>query len=209
MARPVSPSIMRTLVIALCGAKRCGKDTAAHYIESVYGFEHRKVSGLLKHTLQALFGFTADQMETDLKDHEDPRWGITPRSMMQFFGTEMMQFKLQEALPSVGRNFWIRRLVEEIQRGSCSKVVISDVRFHHEAAALRAAGFDVRIVRISKPLGTASARREDVHVSEQEYRSLAADVELENAGDFEHLYAQIDAAMRAMKLEKAPGAQSN
>jgi hypothetical protein len=122
------------MIIAICGLKRSGKDTVANRIlQKNPDFLHSKISDPLKKVCQILFDFS--DVEGPLKDHIDPKWDITPRAALQFLGTEMMQYKLQELLPNLGRCFWVKKLLMDLSLSlSLSKtkgVVISDLRFKH------------------------------------------------------------------------------
>ena len=132
-------------IIAICGLKRCGKDTLADYIVSRYGFEKVKIADPLKEACKQLFGLTDAQVELDEKDVVDDKWGVAPRQILQFVGTEMFQFKLQELLPDIGRSFWMRQLLETHKKGC---IVISDMRFVHEYEILKAAQPDLVVIKI-------------------------------------------------------------
>ena len=119
-------------IIAICGLMRSGKDTVADYICQRKGYTKVHIADTLKKTMHLLFGFTHDQLEGRSKDVIDPNWGITPRAAMQFFGTEVMQYKIQELISSVGRTFWIASLVSQLKQHPEKIYVISDLRFIHE-----------------------------------------------------------------------------
>lgn len=163
------------MIIAICGSRRAGKDTLARYLCEKYNYEHLKIAGKLKQILHELFGFSHEQMETDAKEDIDPRWGVSPRKVMQFVGTEMFQYKLQELLPQVGREFWIKSLLETIQKKK-TNIVISDLRFIHEYQALRQFTpklYVIRIERNNTPIDTT-------HSSETEYLSIPANRIVQN-----------------------------
>ena len=182
-------------VIAICGSKRTGKDTVAD-IASKFGYEKRKIAGPLKSVVAKLFDFTDDQLENDDKDAIDPRWNVTPRSLMQFFGTEIMQFEIQKVLPGIGREFWVRKLFQEREMG---KIVISDVRFQHEVDVIaRETRGDFLLLRISReslepPREPLEARREPrEHVSETSASCIqGVHYEIENNGTIENLASKV------------------
>jgi dephospho-CoA kinase len=193
---------MRPLIIALCGFKRCGKDTAAQYLESHHAFHHIKISAALKRMIKGSFQFTDEQIESDEKDSIDQRWGVTPRQVMQFMGTEVMQFKIQELLPSVGRNFWMMHLMHEInnceQNDTC--FVISDLRFLHEVEYLRSSVQNkdsVVVVRIENKKAQDQALKDD-HVSEKEHLQFDINHVIDNNGTKEELFGSLDAVLNQM-----------
>jgi dephospho-CoA kinase len=179
-------------VVALCGRYHSGKDTVAKMLCEDARYRHVKISSGLKDACGALFGLTQDQLEGPDKDVVDPRWKVTPRKILQFVGTEMMQFKLQELLPEVGRNFWIDAAIRSMDDPK-TRFVISDLRFVHEYDALRKAFADrLAVVCIERP-GEAA---DDSHVSEQEFRGIPADHVLQNTGTVDQLLTQARDAIR-------------
>ena len=143
------------MIILLCGYKGCGKDTMASYIENTYGFCHMKISKPLKQALKVLFEFSDEQIEGNLKDIIDDRWGITPRMAMIYIGTNVFQHSIQEFLPNTSRNFWVKRLVDEIKNHNVKSqnIVISDLRFIHEYEYIKDSFPDdpIYILKIVRP----------------------------------------------------------
>ena len=184
----------QTMIIAICGPKRAGKDTIADHLISKYNYEKIKIADPLKSVTKELFGFTEDQIgETDAKDIIDERWGITPRRALQFFGTEVMQYKIQELLPDIGRKFWINRLVEGSISNPGAKYVISDLRFLHEYEELYKKTKDnLCIIKVLRP---GKTDEKDTHVSELEYKGIKEDILLINDGDIGNLLIKLDNAL--------------
>ena len=175
-------------IIAICGPKRAGKDVLADYLKSKYNYKKKKIAQQLKDALVVLFGFTPDQLETDEKEQVDARWGISPRAAMQFFGTDVMQYKIQELLPNIGRIFWIQSLMAQLAQDT--NYVISDLRFMHEYTALYTKyGKDLFVIKIERPT------IEDHHCSEQEYKNIPCDLHLENTTTISDLLIKLDNAL--------------
>lgn len=175
-------------VIAICGPKRSGKDTIAKHITEKYGYKHFKIAENLKSVCGLLFGFSHEQMEDDSKDKVDPKYNISPRQAMQFVGTEMMQYKIQELLPNVGRNFWINLLLQNTKNES--HIVISDMRFLHEYEALRR--YDLFVIQVFKDLHIQTL---DNHSSEIEWSKIPANIKIHNNSSIENMYKCIDDAL--------------
>ena len=172
-------------VIAVCGLKRCGKDTVCNYIAEHYDYKHEKIAQPLKDICKILFNFTEDQVEANAKDVIDVNWNITPRSALQFLGTEMFQFKIQELLPEIKRNFWIERLRNSIVKNT----VISDLRFVHEYKSLHDRfGKNLTIIKVMR---RDVASSEDTHVSELEWLKIPEDYLIENNTTIESLHSKI------------------
>lgn len=163
-------------IIAITGAKRSGKDTLANYISARYQYEKIKLATPLKQSVRALFNFTEDQIENDSKELLDLRWGITPRKAMQFFGTEMMQYKIQELLPGIERKFFVKSMINRMNPDKY--FVISDMRFQHEYEEI--AKLNPFIIRIDRPTLDIPT---DSHPSELEYMQIPYHIKLVNDTD--------------------------
>ena len=163
-------------IIAVCGIKRSGKDTISDLLCKTYGYQKIKVAQGLKDMLRLLFDLSEDQLEGDAKDCLDPKLGVTPRKLMQFMGTDVMQYELSKILPGVGRNFWINRLVNQhIERCPMDRFVISDMRFLHEYRALER--YQPYVIRVERKESTPCD-----HVSETEYKDIPCNTVYKNDG---------------------------
>lgn len=192
---------MTIKVVAICGLMRSGKDVVARYISNKWNFEHVKISDKLKQSLKILFDFTDEQLEGNQKDHIDPKWSIAPRQVMQFIGTEIMQYKIQEIMPSCNRTFWIQSLVSAMQTESNVNYVISDLRFLHEVHYLQKVfGDQLLIVKIVRPQNNI----ENEHCSEKEFIQIKEDILIVNDNGLEKLYQQIDGKLSQKLLHADP-----
>lgn len=185
-------------IIAICGAKRCGKDVLAEHLVNKYNYERVAFANPLKVAVKNLFNFDDDQVGigkdegTDRKDIVDERWGITPRAALQFFGTEIMQEKIQELLPNMKRNFFANTLKNYIENAENSgndqndkRYVISDLRFIHEHEMLlnmpNISINDIMIIRVIRP-SENRAKEQEPHISELEYVDIPYDIIMINNG---------------------------
>jgi len=190
-------------IIAICGAKRSGKDVLAEHLVRKYNYERAAFADPLKVAVRGLFNFDDDQvgigedMGTGRKDIVDEKWGITPRAALQFFGTEMMQDKIQELLPNIKRNFFANTLKNHIKsrmaENEDQRFVISDLRFIHEFDILytipKIRKEDIAIIRVIRNTNTKSA---DTHISELEYINIPYDIVLMNNGTIESYIEKFD-----------------
>jgi dephospho-CoA kinase len=182
---------MQHKIIAICGLKRSGKDTVANYFVQRHNYKHVKIADPLKQVCKILFGFSDEQIESNAKDEIDKRHQITPRLAMQFFGTEIMQYKIQEILPNTGRNFWINLLLDNISE-STNPIVISDMRFMHEYNAIQKKYGDNAIIIKIKRDQHNTLQSEDNHCSEQEYLDIPETYLIENNSSIQELYEKLD-----------------
>jgi len=181
-------------IIALCGAKRCGKDVLAEHLVNKYNYERVAFADPLKLAVKSLFNFDDDQVGIGKdngegkKDIVDENWGITPRSALQFFGTEIMQEKLQELLPYMKRNFFANTLknniINKMNTNEEQRFVISDLRFIHEYEALfsipKIRKEDIVVIRVIRPSNISNNYIEESHISEIEYRHIPYDIVITN-----------------------------
>lgn len=128
-------------LIGIHGRAGSGKDTIANYIaetfSSCYG---EPFAGPLKEGAAASFGIDLDDFyDSEAKEKVSPAWGVSPRQIAQFFGTEMFRDTILKLLPNVGNDFWIHRLckkingdIDYIEYEEGDTVIITDVRFANE-----------------------------------------------------------------------------
>jgi hypothetical protein len=183
-------------IIAICGAKRSGKDVLAKYIVATRGFKKLSFAEPLKKAVKELFNFNDIQVGIDEenaigneKDIIDERWGISPRKALQFFGTEIMQHTIDELIPNTNRCFLADILLSHISGDVCDGYVISDMRFLHEYNKLKSSA-KVRsliIVKISRPSINIPNNKGDAHISEKEFIDIPYDVEIVNDGTISDL----------------------
>jgi dephospho-CoA kinase len=173
-------------IIAITGLKCSGKDAAADYLGKNFGYKNVKIAGNLKQIIKLMFNMTKEHVDGKLKDVVDERWGISPRSAMQFIGTDVMQYKIQEIMPNIKRNFWLQQFLLSIEESQ--KYIISDVRFKHEVDEIRKKyGGDVYVLKIVRP----SLVNEETHASETEWVDIKEDGIIMNDGSLEDLYVKI------------------
>ena len=187
-------------IIAICGAKRSGKDVLAKHLVATRGFKKLSFAEPLKKAVKELFNFNdiqvgidEDNAVGDEKEIIDERWGISPRKALQFFGTEIMQHAIDELIPNTNKGFLADILLSRISGNSCDSYVISDMRFLHEYNKLKSSvevgkSCSLIVVKISRPAvnisevaGGAGGVR-DAHISENEYIDIPYDVEIINDG---------------------------
>jgi hypothetical protein len=110
---------------------------------------------------------------------------------MQHMGTEWAQFDLSREYPEygnmTGRKLWINRFAEWYQEtGSEYNVVVSDVRFHHEAEVIRALGGEIILVDRTRSAPT------DNHASERHVYELPSRYQIGNTSSIKNLYEVVD-----------------
>lgn len=132
---------MKQRLIGLAGPGRVGKSTTAKMLVDCCGFEEKAFADPLKEALMALTGLESKYFYDQKFKHEYVELiGMTPRKLMQLFGTEFVR-------NTVRKDFWVARMRERLEAAECPQVV-SDVRFEDEAKLIRELGG--RIVVLSR-----------------------------------------------------------
>lgn len=142
------------MIIGIIGKKRSGKDTTGDYLIQKFNFKKYSFAAPLKRAAMEIFGFTDEQVNGDLKEVIDERWGVTPRNVLQVMGTELFQFDIQKHIPEfqkIGREIWVKRFQLWYQENNITdNLVITDVRFQHEVDIINKMGGVVwKVVRPS------------------------------------------------------------
>lgn len=188
---------MKPTLIGVIGRKQHGKNSVGRAL-ALAGYVEDSFAAPLKAAVKVALGMSEDQVDGDLKETVDDRYGITPRHAMQTLGTEWGRDRICD-------DVWIRaamdrhRVRREVAEGNpddwvlCNGTafagtILTDVRFHNEAAAIRDAG-GVVIYVVRPGLDT-----DDNHASERDIEDIAAEFGtyiVRNDGDLEMLYAKV------------------
>lgn len=147
----IPPPRKAPLIGLYSSVMQSGKSTVADHLVLQHGFRRVRFAGPLKDMARALFThFATDQtsermIEGDLKDSPHPMLrGVTPRWVLQSLGT---QWGRELIYPDL----WVDMAMAEVDRvrRTGTPVVIDDLRFPNELAALVGAGG--RAFRIIRP----------------------------------------------------------
>ena len=181
-------------LIGIIGLKNSGKDTVGDYLVSEFGFTKYAFAHPVKQVCKTIFSLSDEQLEDRvLKEKIDPRWGISPREMFQRVGTDFGQFAIFKIFPELKqklkyRELWVKIFEQWLKDNSDLNVVITDVRFKHEAAKIKDLGG--QIIKINRDTGMT-----DSHISEVELNEISQeliDFEIDNNYKLVDLYSQID-----------------
>lgn len=181
------------ILIGLHGAARSGKDTVADWLKHKYGFKTLSYAGPLKEGISKLFDIPMDTLCDDKKKEAvDPRWGKSPREIMQWLGTDIFRKQVDE-------EFWVKHMgwrLEKllVEQGEC--VVITDIRFDNEAELLKAYPHsEVWKIDASKRLaatGLGLQGRTKDHATEKGIKHELLDFVVDNNEGFHNLFQQVD-----------------
>ncbi len=193
------------MIIGLVGFKQVGKSTAAKYLEDKYSAVRINMKDALVAELRKNFPTLLEEIarttdfDQGLERAIDELFETKPplmRALMQNYGTEVRR--------GDNPDYWTDRWKESAgQLIDGTNIVVDDVRFLNEAAAVREMGGI--IVRLVRPDITSGG----THTSETEQLSIEVDHTIECfPGDHQHLYDALDALMertadRPLNYERA------
>lgn len=180
--------------IAVTGKLRSGKDTVAYHLTDKHGFG-----------LPISFGWQLKRIY-----HELFPW--IPADIKQREGYQKFGQLIREHFDE---DVWIKHAAKSVEIALDSRstkgVVIKDLRQPNEYEWARKNGFivvrvtasdELRIKR-AKLAGDEFGEANLTHETEQHVDSFDVDYELTNDGDYEDLYAQVDAMMDEIKRKGA------
>jgi hypothetical protein len=179
------------MLIGIKSRKGGGKDTAANFLCEKHNFVRYGFADPLKKGIREMFGFNDDQLWGETKEVIDEFWNVSPREVLQYAGTELFQFELPRLMPAlkdkIGRGFWVKRFEKWYQENSDLNIVISDLRFLHEAAKIKELGGVVLELKRNTNLNEFSN-----HASEVELEQIIPDWVIDNNDTLENLYIHLD-----------------
>lgn len=171
------------MIIGIAGRAGAGKDTVADYIITKLD-NHVKMSfaNPLKDMLRVGLDLTWDQLYGNKKEIIDPRYGCTPRYIMQTLGTEWGRELIHNDL-------WVLIATQSKD----NRRVYADVRFENEAKFIRETGHLIYVNR--------GAVIDMNHASEAGIIVKASDYWINNHRSLDSLYKQIDNIISNINLK--------
>jgi len=124
------------VVVGLVGRARSGKDTAARVLAPEYTL--KRMARPVKDACKALYGWSDEALESELKDFKNEFWGLTPRATMVHLTHQIKEY--------MGQDFFTRRFFAEWD--GRTPIVIPDVRYSNDVDEIhRRGGVTIRIIR--------------------------------------------------------------
>jgi len=156
-----------SIFVGLSGGAGVGKSTIARQMWLVSKFQILSYAHPLKSALIKMTGLDRKWFyDIDYKEKEIPGLpAITPRIMMQKFGTEY-------AREMIAPDFWLWRMRQSISRYSDRDIVIDDIRFENESQLIRDNGGIIIHLRrdFDSPTDhTTHESEQEIIVSERDY----------------------------------------
>ena len=194
------------MLIGIVGLIGSGKDTVAERLVKKHGFVKDSFTKSLKDAVSAMFNWDREMLEGRgessryWREQPDKFWSekfgkeVTPRWVLQYFGTEVMRQNMYDGI-------WVDSVVN---RYKGIPTVISDTRFQNEIKTIKAHGGKIICVK----RGTLPTREwmyaNNYHQSEWDWIGTDYDIIIENDGTLEELYAKVDDLIIGNKITNTP-----
>jgi hypothetical protein len=165
----------------------------------------------LKDAVAAMFNWNREMLEGNTtssrhwREQPDTFWSkkfgkeVTPRWVLQHFGTEVMRGQMYDGI-------WVDSC---IGRYKGQNTVISDTRFINEIKTIKAhGGIIICVQRGALPTRT-EMKEKGVHQSEWDWLGYDYDINIDNNGTLEELYAKVDDLIISNKIAHTPSQSSH
>jgi len=190
------------MIIGVCGLIGSGKGTVADILVEEHDFKKISFADKLKDAVAVLFGWPRNMLEGDTQESREWReqvdefWTnetgrtITPRLVLQEFGTECMRQGFYDGI-------WVSIVKQQILADPHSNWVIPDTRFPNEINMLHEIGGQVWWVKRGEtPHGFIDFRQDgimplSIHASEWAWGQTRFDEEIANNGTLEELRSRV------------------
>lgn len=199
------------MIIGICGLISSGKGTVADILVNEYGYKKLSFADKLKDAVAVIFGWDRQMLEGDTdesrawREQKDVFWSaetgrtITPRLVLQEFGTECMRNGFHD-------DIWVSLAKKHIIDNPGANFVIPDVRFPNEANMIKSIHGEVwRIRRGPDPVWfrmyqDIGVEPKDVHASEWAWANVNFNKIIDNGGTIEMLKSQVKDHLASSEL---------
>ena len=194
------------MLIGVVGLIGSGKGTVADRLEQKHKFRKDSFAKSLKDAVSAMFNWDREMLEgkTESSRHwreqPDKFWSkkfnkdVTPRWVLQHFGTEVMRQNMHDAI-------WIDSC---LMRYNGTPTVIADTRFQNELKMIRKSGGKLILVKRGELPTREEMQKKGAHQSEWDWMGWDFDFTIDNDGTKEELYAKIDDLIVSNKIAQTP-----
>jgi hypothetical protein len=200
------------MLVGIVGLISSGKGTVADRLVQKHGFRKDSFAKSLKDAVSSMFNWNREMLEgkTDesraWREKPDEFWSkrfgkeVTPRWVLQYFGTEVMRQGMHDAI-------WIDSC---IARYDGKPTVIADTRFENEIKTIREMGGKILLVKRGQDPDwftdyvEGNVEPKNVHLSEYAWAKSDYDYLITNNGTLEELHQQIDDLIVSNKITQTP-----
>ena len=194
------------MLIGIVGLIGSGKDTVAQRLVEKHGYVRDSFAKSLKDAVSSMFNWDREMLEGDTtssrhwREQPDKFWSerfgkpVTPRWVLQHFGTEVMRGHMYDAI-------WVDSC---IGRYKGQNTVISDTRFVNEIKTIKAHGGIIICVKRGELPTQKQMQERGAHQSEWDWLDSKFDITIQNNGTLEELYSKVDDLIISNKIAHTP-----
>ena len=194
------------MLIGVVGLIGSGKDTVSKRLEQKHGFRRDSFAKSLKDAVSAMFNWDREMLEGNGDDSRqwrekpDKFWSkkfgktVTPRWVLQHFGTEVMRQHMHDAI-------WIDSC---LSRYDGKPTVISDTRFQNELKTIKENKGQIILVKRGELPTRQEMQEKGAHKSEWDWMGWNFDHVIDNDGSKEDLYKKVDDLVVSNKITNPP-----
>jgi len=194
------------MLIGVVGLIGSGKDTVSKRLEQKHGFRRDSFAKSLKDAVSAMFNWDREMLEGNgddsrqWREQPDEFWSkkfgktVTPRWVLQHFGTEVMRQHMHDAI-------WIDSC---LSRYDGKPTVISDTRFQNELKTIKENKGQIILVKRGELPTREQMQDKGAHKSEWDWMGWNFDHVIDNDGTKEDLYKKVDDLVVSNKITNPP-----
>jgi hypothetical protein len=200
------------MLIGVVGLIGSGKGTVSDRLEQKHNFRKDSFAKSLKDAVSSMFNWDREMLEgkTDQsrawREKPDTFWSkrfgkdVTPRWVLQYFGTEVMRHGMHDAI-------WVDSCMA---RYDGKPTVIADTRFENEIKIIREMGGSILLVKRGQDPDwftdyvEGNVVPKNVHLSEYAWAKSEYDHLITNDGTLEDLHSKIDDLIVSDKITHTP-----
>ena len=199
------------MLIGIGGLIGYSKDTVAERLVKKHGFVKDSFAKSLKDAVSAMFNWDREMLEGKTessrywREQPDKFWSgkfgkpVTPRWVLQHFGTEVMRQNMHDAI-------WIDSC---LMRYNGTPTVIADTRFQNELKMIQKSGGKLILVKRGELPSREEMEAKGAHKSEWDWMGWNFDVVIENNGSKEDLFTKVDELIVSNKISNTPAKTSD
>ena len=200
------------MLIGVVGLIGSGKGTVSDRLVQKHKFRKDSFAKSLKDAVSSMFNWDREMLEgktdesREWREKPDAFWSkrfgkdVTPRWVLQYFGTEVMRQGMHDAI-------WIDSCMA---RYDGKPTVIADTRFENEIKIIREMGGSILLVKRGQDPDwftdyvEGNVVPKNVHLSEYAWAKSEYDHLITNDGTLEELHSKIDNLIVSDKITNSP-----